>query len=219
MEKKKLVYILIFLALLLANVLLWKLSSTQIIANVLLWKLSSTQIIAVVAVLGIALSTVFSLRATTIARKAAQGELIMKIQNIYNSSEMLKAMMGLVWWVEKKEEEGEDWLETFKKLRKNRDRYHEIRPVDRDRRKFSNYYEAIEIIKKQHLLSPKTVKRLCSESQELLYKMIVRPLTEQIETKVTKEWPELTVDYPEGYYAKRKLRDIEQKKINDQKKK
>ena len=180
------------------------------------WKLTPTKMIAGAAIAAI----FFSWYATCAVQKAARGELIMQISNTHGSLEMLKAMMRLIWWVEEKEEDPrEDWLETFRKLRKNRDRYSEIKQVDEDRRKVLNYYEAIDTIKKYHLLSKKIVKSLHIEHQELLYKRVVRPLTNQIEPKVTKEWPELTVNYPEGYLVKQKLRDIEQKKINDQKRK
>ncbi len=176
-----------------------------------------TGIIAMAAIIAIVSSISFSLRATAAAHKAAQGGLIMQIGDLYGSPEMLEAMMRLIWWVDKKEEEGKDWLEIFGKERNKRTRDCEIAQVDKDRRKFLNYYEAINTAKARGLLDEKIAKR--SENQELFYKMIVGPLTNQIKPKVTEEWPELTVDYPEGYYAKRKSRDIEQKKINDQKKK
>ncbi len=179
MEKKVLVFTLILLGLLLANALLWKLSSTEIIAG------------AAVIAIGV------SWHATYIVRKAAQGELVIQIGKIYGSPEMLEAMMRLIWWVEKEEKKSkeENWLETFRELRKDCDRYCEIEQVDKDRRMFLDHYEAFEILEKYGLLSKKIVKDLRSENQELFYKRVVRPLTDKIETKVTKEWPRLTVDY------------------------
>lgn len=183
------------------------------------WQLIFTGIIAVVAVIGILFSIGLSMRATAAARKAAQGELVMQISNTYGSPKMLEAMMRLVWWVEQKEEDPrEDWLKTFRERRKNCDRYSEIAQVDKDRRKFSHYYGAFNILEKYGLLDKEIVKDLRSGKQ-VFYEMIVGPLTDQIKIKVTEEWPKLTVNYQEDYLAKQKLRDIEQKKINDQKKK
>lgn len=67
------------------------------------WQLIFTGTIAVAAVVGILFSIKLSMRATAAARKAAQGELVMKISNTYGSPKMLEAMMRLVWWVEKEE--------------------------------------------------------------------------------------------------------------------
>lgn len=160
-------------------------------ATDLLWRLIPTIIIAGAAVTAIG----FSWYATRAVRKAAQGELITQITNTYGSPEMLEAMMGLVWWVDKKEEEGEDWLETFEKKRNKRVCYPDIEKMDKYRRKFLNHYEAFNILKGHGLLSEKIVKDLRSENQELFYKRIVGPLTDRIKPKITKEWPKRTVNY------------------------
>ena len=183
------------------------------------WKLTPTVIIAVAAVIGVGLSTRFSLHATTIVRKTARGELIMKIKKAEGSAGMLDAMMYLVGWVEERDKDGIDWLKEFRDLRRDSSRYCQIKKVDECRRMFSYYYTGMNILKKHGLLSENMVNDLLSTHQKDFYEQLVKPLTEQIEVRVTKEWPELTVDYPEGYKAMRKLWDIEQKKINAQKKK
>ncbi len=171
--------------------------------------LISTMIIAGAAVVGILISIGLSIWATAVTRKAARGELIMKIKDVEGSAKMLNDMMYLVGWVEERDKDGKDWLKEFGELRRDSSRYCQIKKVDECRRMFSYYYTGINLLEKYKLLGKDMVKDLLSEPQKDFYEQLVKPLTEQIEVRVTKEWPELTVDYPEGYKAMRKLWDIE----------
>ncbi len=158
-------------------------------------------------------------KAVKASHKAREGQMVMKIKDVEGSAQMLNTMVYLVGWVEERDKDGIDWLKEFGDSRQDSSRYCQIKKVDECRRMFHYHYVGINILKKHGLLSEDMVKDLRSTHQKDFYEQLVKPLTDQIVVKVTKEWPELTVDYPEGYFAKRKLRDIEQKKINGQKKK
>jgi len=134
-------------------------------------------------------------KAVEASHKAREGQIVVEIIETYGSAKMLNAMMYLVRWVEERENKRINWLDEFRDARRDSSRYNEIKEVDECRRIFLNHYDAIDVLKDQGLLSKKIVKSLRSVNQERFYKTIVRPLTDQIEVKVTEEWPTLTVNY------------------------
>ena len=149
-------------------------------------------VIAAYAAVASSRSASAAYKAVEASHKAREGQMVAEIKDVYGSAKTLNAMMYLIRWVEERENKGINWLDEFRDSRRDSSRYNQIKEVDECRRMFHHYYAAIDILKDHDLLSENIVKDLRSKNQKDFYERLVKPLSDQIEIKVTEEWPKLT---------------------------